>query len=61
MPSLSQASGSRRAYAGRHRKVHTKAVGTCLKIVLASILIFGSVGQLDRLNAQPITTAHRDE
>lgn len=58
--SLTQASGARRTYLGRHRKIRTRAIGTCLQGVLIGILVFGSTGQIHRHAERAITEIHRD-
>lgn len=57
---LTQPSGAQHTYLGRHRKIRTRAIGTCLQVVLIGILVFGSAGHIHRPAERAITEIHRD-
>jgi hypothetical protein len=49
-----------RRYVGRHRKTRTKLVGACVQLLLASVLVFGTAGQVYGCIEQQTTAVHRD-
>lgn len=60
-PSSSRrAAALRRGYTGRHRKTRTKLVGACVQLLLASVLILGTAGQVYGHIEQQTTAVHRD-